>query len=418
MGGIRFMTIKERLLRTIQGLPVDQLPYLPRLDIWYNANKLRGTLPEKYKDATLKQLTEDLGLGYHYIIPNYKDWDGEDRDVDIGLGHYRFNTKPFRLEFHEMKREFREVKPGKFRIHYSTPIGEIDCGYLYDDRMKTAGLTLNVINEHAVKYEDVGHPGFVKMDETIRQIETVIWLFEHCEVIPDYEKYHRFQREVVGDNGLCIGYSAAWASPMHYISQDLMGPQAFHLMFNEEPEILEDFANRLQPFFDKLFDANLKSNAELILCGANFNTTTTPPSIFNPYVLPVLQKYAKLAHDAGKFIITHPDGENFGLLNSYVESGMDVADSICPAPMTRMSLKQYRNAFADKITIWGGIPSVALLESTFSQYEFEKYIDETLETIGDGRRIILGIADTTPPDASLDRILYIARKAEEFGPVK
>ena len=111
------MTIKERLLRTIQGLPVDQLPYLPRLDIWYNANKLRGTLPEKYKDATLKQLTEDLGLGYHYIIPNYKDWDGEDRDVDIGLGHYRFNTKPFRLEFHEMKREFREVRPGKFRIH-------------------------------------------------------------------------------------------------------------------------------------------------------------------------------------------------------------------------------------------------------------------------------------------------------------
>ena len=97
---------------------------------------------------------------------------------------------------------------------------------------------------------------------------------------------------------------------------------------------------------------------------------------------------------------------------------MDVADSICPAPMTRLPLKEYREKFGDKITIWGGIPSIALLEGSFTQYEFEKYINDTLETIGDGRHIILGIADTTPPDADLDRILYIKKKAEEFGPVR
>ena len=412
------MTIKERLLATIQGKPVDQLPYLPRLDIWYNARKLRGTLPDKYKNATLKELTEDLGLGYHYIIPNYKAWDGEDRDVDIGLGHYRFNTKPFRLEFHNMKREWKEVAPGKFRIHYTTPVGEITCGYQYTDNMRTSGLTLNVIDNHAIKYEDVGTDHFVDLDETIQQMETVAYLFENCEVIPDYEKYDQFREEVVGDNGLCIGYCSAWASPMHYICQDLMGPQAFHLFNSEEPELLEKLNDRLMPFFDKIFDANLKSKAELILTGANFNTTTTPPSVFEPYVMPVLQRYSKLAHEAGKFIITHPDGENAGLLDLYAQSGMDVADSICPAPMTRLPLKEYREKFGDKITIWGGIPSIALLEGSFTQYEFEKYINDTLETIGDGRHIILGIADTTPPDADLDRILYIKKKAEEFGPVR
>ena len=42
----------------------------------------------------------------------------------------------------------------------------------------------------------------------------------------------------------------------------------------------------------------------------------------------------------------------------------------------------------------------------------------TLEIIGSGRKIILGIADTTPPEAKLDRIMKIASKCKEFGPIQ
>ena len=47
-----------------------------------------------------------------------------------------------------------------------------------------------------------------------------------------------------------------------------------------------------------------------------------------------------------------------------------------------------------------------------------KYLDMTLESIGSGRKIILGIADTTPPEAKLDRIMKIASKCKEFGPIQ
>ena len=57
------MKIKERLLNAVRGLPTDELPYLPRLDIWYNANKFCGTLPKRFAHASLKELTEELGLG-------------------------------------------------------------------------------------------------------------------------------------------------------------------------------------------------------------------------------------------------------------------------------------------------------------------------------------------------------------------
>jgi hypothetical protein len=163
------MQIKERLLNTIRGLPTDELPYLPRLDIWYNANKFCGTLPEKYKNASLKEMTEDLGIGYHYIIPDYKCWDGEGRDDDIGLGHYRFNTKPFRLEFHNMKREISEDGKGNTHIRYITPVGEVSTTYHYDQNMKRCGLTLNVISEHAIKCD--------------ADYETVAYIFENWRPI-------------------------------------------------------------------------------------------------------------------------------------------------------------------------------------------------------------------------------------------
>ncbi len=83
-----------------------------------------------------------------------------------------------------------------------------------------------------------------------------------------------------------------------------------------------------------------------------------------------------------------------------------------------LSLKEVRDVFGDKITIWGGIPSISVLENTMSDYEFEAHINGMFEAIGAGDHMILSIADTTPPDAEFSRIEYIAKKAREFGPVK
>ena len=398
------MQIKERLLNTIQGLPTDELPYLPRLDIWYNANKFRGTLPKQYEHASLKELTEDLGIGYHYIIPDYKSWDGEGRDDDIGLGHYRFNTKPFRLEFHNMKREITTDSKGNTYIKYITPVGTVDTTYHYDENMKRCGLTLNVISNHAIKCD--------------ADYETIAYIFENCEVIPDYEKYHRFKNEVVGNNGICVGYCAAWASPMHYIVQDLMDFEFRCEEQAENREMMEALCQRLDPFFDKIFQAALNSEAEVILCGANFDRAITPPNLFAEYITPYIKKQADQCHARDKFLLCHTDGENKGLLEEYVKSDMDIADSVCPAPMTSQTLKEVRDVFGQKITIWGGIPAACLLENSMSDYEFEKYLDMTLESIGSGRKIILGIADTTPPEAKLDRIMKIASKCKEFGPIQ
>ena len=66
------MTHKERMLATLRGEPTDAIPWAPRLDLWYNSRKRAGTLPPKYRNAALYEITDDLGWGLHAIVPDFK----------------------------------------------------------------------------------------------------------------------------------------------------------------------------------------------------------------------------------------------------------------------------------------------------------------------------------------------------------
>jgi uroporphyrinogen-III decarboxylase len=132
-------------------------------------------------------------------------------------------------------------------------------------------------------------------------------------------------------------------------------------------------------------------------------------------MMPTLQKFSDLLHSRGKLLLCHCDGENRGLLDLIRESGIDVAEAICPYPMTKVTLPEARRAFQGKVTIFGGIPSVALLESSMSDDEFETFMTKLFEDISPGDRFILGISDTTPPDARFDRLLRITERVREQG---
>jgi uroporphyrinogen-III decarboxylase len=151
-----------------------------------------------------------------------------------------------------------------------------------------------------------------------------------------------------------------------------------------------------------------------VMSGLNLNSVIIPPAIFSKYLTGPIHERAKKLEARGKLLATHPDGENSGLLGEYIRSGMHVADSICPSPMTRLSLKEVRDVFGDKIAIIGGIPSISLLASSMGEAEFERYVDELLQSLNGAKKLVLSIADTTPPDAELSRLKYIQKKAQEI----
>ena len=76
---------------------------------------------------------------------------------------------------------------------------------------------------------------------------------------------------------------------------------------------------------------------------------------------------------------------------------------------TRLTIKEIRNVLNGKITICGGIPPVSALKESKSDHEFEKYINEILDNIGEGQNLILSFADTIPPAVDFKRIKKVAK---------
>jgi len=188
----------------------------------------------------------------------------------------------------------------------------------------------------------------------------------------------------------------------------------FFYLYHDEREALRQFAARMKPFFDAILDALVCCEAEVVFWGGNYDQNITWPAFFKEEITPWLKKASERLHAAGKILLTHTDGENRALLPLYPACGFDVAESVCPYPMTQCTLAEIKQGMGPEVTIWGGIPSVILLDSATTEQSFEEYLDELFATPSIEKGLILGVSDNVPPDANFARLEEIKKRVEAF----
>ena len=89
-----------------------------------------------------------------------------------------------------------------------------------------------------------------------------------------------------------------------------------------------------------------------------------------------------------------------------------------PEPMTRNSLAELRHGMGRTTTIWGGIPSVALLDDSMGEPSVLRPTStRVFDELGTGERLILGVSDNVPPNANLDRLARISERVAAFGAI-
>jgi len=395
------MNYRRRMLDVLEGKPGEPIPWVPRLDLWYLATARAGTLPDKYRNATLMEMVDDLGWGFHAVVPDFQDLRSPEDDIHRGLGFHNLGGMPVCITFDDV--DIRSRREGdRTIVEYHTPHGTITTVTLYDDVMRTAGISIS----HVEKYP------FSGLDD----YRPLCWLFRRARPVANYDGFAAFQ-EKIGRRGFAVGYLSWAASPMHAIQRDLMPLDTFFFEMYDRPDQLNELADSLSGYWRQSLALAAESPADVVLLGANYDSAIQYPPFFAEHITPWLAEFAEMLHKRGKYLLTHTDGENRGLLEQYVASKFDVADSVCPTPMTRLSIGEVRKAFAGRITIMGGIPSVALLKDSMTDEQFERFLDDFFDEIGRGDHLILGISDTTPPAAAFDRLVRIAQRVEQFGPV-
>ena len=81
------------------------------------------------------------------------------------------------------------------------------------------------------------------------------------------------------------------------------------------------------------------------------NGLIVSPDYFRKYYKPLYTEYAEIAHDYGKFVFMHSDGNITGIIPDLIEAGIDAINS----QLFCMNIEELGSKFRGKITFWGEI---------------------------------------------------------------
>ncbi|MCC6867690.1 MAG: corrinoid protein [Burkholderiales bacterium] len=395
------VTHKARILAALRGEPVDRLPYVPRLDLWYLANSTSGTLPKQHAGRAMNEIARAEGWAFHHRFAD----DQLDPAYHAQYLHRGINV------FYSRDTVFDVVLPAdvevkvnrsgpRTRVEYHTPIGMVSTTTHYDVDSQRHGITIPALVEHLIKTPDDYAPAG--------------YLFEHMDVVPNFERFTRWAAEGMGDNGVPVCIGSLDASPFHVIQRDLSDATQFFMHYRDHHDAMRGLADRIAPLLDKELAILARSPADVVWWGANFDDMITFPPYFAAEIQPWIRRAAEVLGSAGKRVLCHTDGENRGLMDLIRDSGMHIAESFCPAPMTKVGLREYYQRWSGHLTLFGGIPSTVVMPGT-SDADFEAYLDELFRAVAPGQRMVVGIADEVPPAAVFSRLQRIGERIEREG---
>jgi corrinoid protein of di/trimethylamine methyltransferase len=402
------LTHRERILKVARGEMVDKIPWVPRIDLWHNANDLAGTLPEKYRGLTVEEIHRTERWPLHKMIPEYLKPERPEDIIHRAVGLYRLKEFPYDFEFSsdvDIHVEYEDDGDESMtHVEYHTPVGMVSVRHGTTAEMRKSGASITWVKEAAIKNTD--------------DYRVLAHIFGNLKLTPAYEKFAAWKNSV-GEDGIAVGQGLgiACSSPMHFIQKTFIGATDFYYHYHDYQKEMRELAEALENAYNHLISILTDSPADAILWSANVDDMITYPPYFEKEILPWCRKASKALGPKGILLIIHPDGENRGLMDLIPECGMDIADAVTPYPMTKVTIEEYYDRWcrSDKLTIHGGIPEIMLLEESTSWQDLEAYMDHMFTVISPGKRLVASIGDTSPPNTEFERLVYIGERFEKEG---
>jgi len=364
------MTKQEINLRIFKKKEIPEVFFQPRIEWWYQYNKVQGTLPERYRKMSLKELFDDLDVSIRYFsyatgLPG-----------TIGVNHSK-----------DVKTEEKIEGEKKFIIT-TTPKGELI------QEMKQSSDGGWRITKYPIKNgEDVGK---------------AIWLFRnttHSFIKENFEKGSQF----FGDRGEPQFFVPR--SGYQHLALRGMGLENLIYALADFPEKVERLMQAIENSYDALYDEIISyGKAKIINFGENIDGNIVSPAYFEKYCIPFYEKRAKQLQKAGIHTHIHIDGSFKPLLKYLKDLPFDGLESLTPFPQGDVTIEEMKEAIGEKILL-DGIPAILFLPN-YPMKELQECVEKLIKLFHP--RLILGASDEVPPPADIERVRDISQYCQNW----
>ena len=368
------MTNRQRILAILDGKTPDRIPWIPRLQIWYEANRREGTLPRRYRDLSLREVERDVFGGTAA------------RDGFV-----------YRTEIRDVEIRPHQIGEMETLTEYVTPVGTVTTRLRSTRRLRRLGI------------QDAEVEFMLKRREDYPVVE---YLIEHTHYTPAFAEYEQYELEVGRDGYPMVNCGDC---PFHHWMRALVGYDQGYFHLGDHANEVERLLGVLTDHFrSRLWPCMLDSPARLLMHGHHLSSQMTPPPLFEKYILPYYEELSPQIHARGKVLALHGDNDTRAILSHIERAGFGMVECFATHPMVPTTLAEARAAWDDRVIIWGGVPSV-ILEEPYTDEQFERYMDELFGAIAPGKAFILGIADNAMPGSKIERIRRISEIVDQRG---
>ncbi len=348
----------RRILAIYQRKDPKCIVWQPRIDFWFLVNQARGTLPDRYKGATLVDVHDDLETSIRYFI-----W-------------------PLRVHYNKTRLKEQWCGPRLIRS-WVTPVGEL---------------------REVLHFTDYGYSHYheeyrVKTVEDLRVLEYVL---EDSFYEFDQESYQS-DVEKVGDRGVPQFFYRR--SPLQSLIIENMGFERTVYALQDAPEQIHHFIEVAQRADDRMYEVLLSCPVPILNLGENVDGRLNPPPMFTRYHLPYYRMRVEQIKSAGKFCHIHMDGSLKPLVPFLKSVPWDGIEAATPTPQGDVTLSELREAMDDLILL-DGIPALYFLPY-YLEPQLVGCVKEVVRLFYP--RLILGISDELPPDGDIERVRLVSR---------
>jgi hypothetical protein len=303
------MSNRDALLATIHKKHADRIPFIIRSRF----------LPF----SQVEREARNQGLALNYMMPC----------MYTTMPHVKV-TSPILFKW------WAVAKKTVGRITFETPVGTVWTTQTFND---FAGVMEDCLDYEGI--ESYMRPDLVKKPE---DWEVLKFMAEDLEYEPCY-KYIELFKQLLGDEGIIFTF-VGYHSPYTTLLIEWVGARLYidHIKY---PDKVESVIEALAKSYEKQYPIGANAPADIIKYGDHIDEVLINPHIFERYILPEHNKFARMAHARGKVTAIHCDGRLNKLKHIIGKLEHDIIHAITPPPIGNLPIAEALDLWKDKI-LW------------------------------------------------------------------